>query len=1120
MAFFEGIVRFRYAGSFVGEGESLRYENGILDELRIDPDRLSKIELEELLKDAGCKNVLNIYYKRPRMSMCRGLKLIENDWDVLDMAGELVEHGEIDIYVVHMVDDPHDAGLDAANDVGLHAENEFLGVENQPLGPGLGENDAGKEGGLENEELGAGEVSIGVENVNLGPADGEKQNSPLPNADGGLENGLGGKDGDINAQDVADLHVEQFSNGCAYFDHVEEDNSDDEDPEIQPIDAAEEVSGLENEAGPSNNFNPEEPYYSTDELGDFDSDDDATRNTSRFPVYNPNNEIPHIEVEMLFTNSDQFKHAVSLESILKKKGIYWVKNSKERVRAKCSDPECPWEIYASFQKSIHSFQVKKFISDHKCNRVLSTPRLSQKMLAQLVSVDIKRDPYIPYIEIIQLVSERYGLDVELSMVKRAKRDVVRSVAANYEKEFASLQAYGEEIKKTNVGSSVWMQCHKDTVESPPLFQRYYICLNNLKRGFVLGCRQFLGLDGCWLKSLTKGELLVAVGRDGNNQMFPIAWALVEVESTDSWKWFLDKLMIDIDFREGYGWVLMTDQMKGLDTAIESMLPMAEHRFCARHMYVNWKKNAEDIEKTPVRQYCRAFLSTDERCDMIDNNMCEAFNGTLLKARKLPVISLFEQIRRRMMIRIAEKRKECTRWKGNLGPNIWKIINKNVDIADKCLVYGNGADGYEILHGEEQFVVHLDNKTCSCMRYIHSGIPCAHAICAIRHKKTNIEDYVSSWYYKEVYQLAYGFLLEPLKGLEDWPTIDGEHEQVHPPAYRRKPGRPKLARRKGAHENESNNRPKPAPTKMSRKGTVMTCQNCHQTGHNKRGCPKTNSGNEGVSIAETNPTNIPANPLNMPTDLPEEVETSHPQSSSRTKLHPKKKKVNVVATVSAAQATATAEVNYTGIGNATFTANFPSSNDVGSSGNATVNITSAQQVPEIVPDNVLETSKGKAMATKASKAKAAAKAKGKTKGKPPRVSGRVVLDESGKVLSTTEPNFRTSPKSKAKLFGNVQGGNASTCNTPTPTPNWFETVSSASTGGLQQASTSSKRPRMEGYGVYINPQGVQIEDVGLITQRVHKIVNKKSKSSSEVHGTQESNNSGLTSKGGRKAIWKP
>ncbi|OMO82648.1 hypothetical protein COLO4_22892 [Corchorus olitorius] len=295
MAFFEGIVRFHYSGSFVGEGESLRYENGIVDELGIDPDKLSKIELEELLKDAGCKNVLHIYYKRPGLSMCRGLKLIESDFDVLDMAGELVERGEVDTYAVHKVDDPHDAVLeleygevieggneahvDAVNDVGLDDVND-AGLDVAT--------DAGKEGGLENEELGTGEVGIGVENVNLGAADGEKQNGPLPNVDG-----LGGQDGDRNAQDAAEIHVQEFSNGCAYFVPVEDDNSEDEDPEVKfarsefetvidemldefeksgfslpgfrPIDAAEYVSGFENEADPSNNFNPEEPYYSTDE---------------------------------------------------------------------------------------------------------------------------------------------------------------------------------------------------------------------------------------------------------------------------------------------------------------------------------------------------------------------------------------------------------------------------------------------------------------------------------------------------------------------------------------------------------------------------------------------------------------------------------------------------------------------------------------------------------------------------------------------------------------------------------------------------------------------------------------------------------------------------------------
>ena len=44
-----------------------------------------------------------------------------------------------------------------------------------------------------------------------------------------------------------------------------------------------------------------------------------------------------------------------------------------------------------------------------------------------------------------------------------------------------------------------------------VFRRMYICLGGLKHGFKLGCRKFIGLDGCHLKSAYKGQLLCAVG---------------------------------------------------------------------------------------------------------------------------------------------------------------------------------------------------------------------------------------------------------------------------------------------------------------------------------------------------------------------------------------------------------------------------------------------------------------------------------------------------------------------------------------------------------------------------------------------------------------------------------
>lgn len=61
----------------------------------------------------------------------------------------------------------------------------------------------------------------------------------------------------------------------------------------------------------------------------------------------------------------------------------------------------------------------------------------------------------------------------------------------------------------------------------------------------------------------KGELLAAVGRDGNNQMFPIAWAIVDLESTESWEWFITLLKDDLNLGNGCGYTLMTDQQKVL-----------------------------------------------------------------------------------------------------------------------------------------------------------------------------------------------------------------------------------------------------------------------------------------------------------------------------------------------------------------------------------------------------------------------------------------------------------------------------------------------------------------------------------------------------------------------------
>lgn len=76
------------------------------------------------------------------------------------------------------------------------------------------------------------------------------------------------------------------------------------------------------------------------------------------------------------------------------------------------------------------------------------------------------------------------------------------------------------------------------------FLRQYMCLEGCKLSFNI-CIPIIGLDGYSLKGYYGGQILAAVGRDPNAQMLPIALAVVEGETKDSWSWFLDLLINDL-----------------------------------------------------------------------------------------------------------------------------------------------------------------------------------------------------------------------------------------------------------------------------------------------------------------------------------------------------------------------------------------------------------------------------------------------------------------------------------------------------------------------------------------------------------------------------------------------
>jgi len=94
-----------------------------------------------------------------------------------------------------------------------------------------------------------------------------------------------------------------------------------------------------------------------------------------------------------------------------------------------------------------------------------------------------------------------------------------------------------------------------------VFNKFYVCLKACKDSFI-SYRLIIALDGCFLKGFYGGEPLTTVGRDPNDKMLPLTYVVVEVECKDSWSWFLQFLIEDVegvDVCEGITFI--SDQLK-------------------------------------------------------------------------------------------------------------------------------------------------------------------------------------------------------------------------------------------------------------------------------------------------------------------------------------------------------------------------------------------------------------------------------------------------------------------------------------------------------------------------------------------------------------------------------
>ncbi|KAG8499242.1 hypothetical protein CXB51_005778 [Gossypium anomalum] len=168
-----------------------------------------------------------------------------------------------------------------------------------------------------------------------------------------------------------------------------------------------------------------------------------------------------------------------------------------------------------------------------------------------------------------------------------------------------------------------------------------------------------------------------------------------MQATHCARWLLLKRA----WKMGMGTQLsVTIKRLGLEISISDILPRMEHKNyivkCTTER--EWedlcsalKKKDKDaynnsMKKSP-KMWSKPFLGTTFKSDIVDNNLCEAFNSSIVEARFKSIIRMLEDIRTKMMTRIFDpNKKDCVEWQ-----LIW-----------------NGENGRELRKGSYQHIVDL------------------------------------------------------------------------------------------------------------------------------------------------------------------------------------------------------------------------------------------------------------------------------------------------------------------------------------------------------------------------------------------------------------------------------
>ncbi|CAA0842511.1 Unknown protein [Striga hermonthica] len=583
--------------------------------------------------------------------------------------------------------------------------------------------------------------------------------------------------------------------------------------------------------------------------------DDYAENEPRFVV---DSENPKIRKGETFPTMERFRMALKQYAILNEFVVHKVRTDKKRYRAECKANGCPWRIVANKLVGQPTVEITMIPHEHECMGTgsLVNTMASKRWVAEGVVSWLRKKPGLGAADLQDKLLEKYGVEVSYATTWNGRQLAMDSIYGSWEDSFQTLFSFRAALLHRSP-DTIFEIATKPSGDGV-MFDKLFLAMRPCVDGFLQGCRPYLGIDSTALNGRYKGQLASATALDGNNWMYPVAWAIFESESSDNWKWFMRQLV-------GHppSLAISTDACKGLDAAVKEVFPGIEHRECMRHLWANFKKyfrgEVYDKNMWPAarayksnkfefhwnqvvaadpkvvtymnqhhnHKWSRSMFSNDVKCDYVNNNLSESFNSWIKKIKDLPLVDLINMLRRMTMDLWEKRRRIGSKLSGIILPTIIKQLKAKTRGLGQMKVHNLHftAEVFGFHHDMTPWghVVDLTTQTCTCGEWEMTGKPCPHALAFIKmFSEIDMATFVHEYYSVERFRTAYGGSIPHMTDKSQWPQVDMGFKLL-PPPLKRKSGRQRKNRFKASHE--------PGAKKQQR------CNKCGEFGHRETGnCP--------------------------------------------------------------------------------------------------------------------------------------------------------------------------------------------------------------------------------------------------------------------------------------------